>query len=415
LLLLLLVGALTVPATAGAQVIERAADELGSDNVYVDPSAEAALTSEEEERIKRLIADRDAGPLYVAVLPSTALAEAGGSIEGVGRELVSAFQRDGVYALAVGRRFTAGTAGETGLAAGTAARLADDALRNGRSLGLAGIFEEFVAGVARAKAGEGPTSGGGGSAVGLLVIVGVIAAAVATLSITGRRRRRREVAAQMEDLHRAADEDRTALGEDLRALDLDVEMPDADPAAKQDYATALSAHERSGELLRHARTPEDFEPITQQLEEGRWAMEASKARLAGNQPPERRPPCFFDPRHGPSAREVDWAPAGGVPRLVPACEADAQRIERGEDPHAREFEVRGQRTPWYDAPGHFAPYAGGFYGGFGGPGFFGGLLAGGLLGSAFSDPDPSWGGDPGGDWGGGGDFGGADFGGGGDF
>src|SRR3712207_7562347 len=42
--------------------------------------------------------------------------------------------------------------------------------------------------------------------------------------------------------------------------------------------------------------------------------------------------CFFDPRHGPSARDVEWAPPGGAPRLVPACAADAVRIEDGEDP-----------------------------------------------------------------------------------
>jgi hypothetical protein len=266
-----------------------------------------------------------------------------------------------------------------------------------------------------AQAAERSTGGDGGNAVGLFVIVGVLVGGVAAISIAARRRRRRTLAAQMADLHKAADEDRTALGEDLRSLDRDVEMPGADAAAKRDYATALRAHERSGELLRSARIPEDFEPITHQLEEGRWAMEAAKARLAGNQPPKRRPPCFFDPRHGPSTREVEWTPASGVGRPVPACEADARRIERGEDPHPRQFEVAGRRTPWYDAPGHFAPYAGGFYGGFGGPGFFGGLLAGGLLGSALSDAEPAWGADPGGDWSGGGDFGGGDFGGGGSF
>ncbi len=62
-----------------------------------------------------------------------------------------------------------------------------------------------------------------------------------------------------------------------------------------------------------------------------WAREV----LAGRTPPERRAPCFFDPRHGPSARDVAWAPEGGTPRSVPACEADAQRVERGEEPRAR--------------------------------------------------------------------------------
>src|SRR3712207_8999615 len=62
-------------------------------------------------------------------------------------------------------------------------------------------------------------------------------------------RSRREETAQLEDLRRAADEDRLALGEDLRALDLDIEMPGVDPQARQDYEAALKAHERSGLLL----------------------------------------------------------------------------------------------------------------------------------------------------------------------
>jgi hypothetical protein len=145
-------------------------------------------------------------------------------------------------------------------------------------------------------------------------------------------------------------------------------------------------------------------------------MTAAKARLAGREPPERRPPCFFDPRHGPSSRDVEWAPVGGTPRPVPACEADAQRVERGEDPHARELTVAGQRVPYWEAGPAYAPFYGGFYGGFGG--FLPGLLLGSMISGGWDDPSPGdWGGFGGGDLGGGdfggGDFGGGDFGGGG--
>jgi hypothetical protein len=143
-------------------------------------------------------------------------------------------------------------------------------------------------------------------------------------------------------------------------------------------------------------------------------MTSAKERLAGREAPERTPPCFFDPRHGPSSREVEWAPYGGAPRMVPACEADAQRVERGEDPEAREVLVGGRRMPYWSAGPMYAPFAGGMFGGFGG-GLFPGLMVGTLLGSSLG----GWGmGDAyasGGDWGGGGDFGGGggDFGGGG--
>jgi hypothetical protein len=128
--------------------------------------------------------------------------------------------------------------------------------------------------------------------------------------------------------------------------------------------------------------------------------------------PERTSPCFFDPRHGPSSREVEWAPPNGTPRPVPACEADAQRVERGEDPSYREVEGR----PYWEAGPAYAPYAGGFFGG----GLFPGLLVGSMLGGAmfppigYGDSEIGGGGFGGGDFGGGGGgFGGGDFGGGG--
>ena len=95
-------------------------------------------------------------------------------------------------------------------------------------------------------------------------------------------------------------------------------------------------------------------------------MASAKARFAGEQPPERRPPCFFDPRHGPSSRDVEWSPPYGEPRAVPACEADAQRVERGEDPQTREVECAGRRVPYWQAGPAYAPFAGGYFGGFGG-------------------------------------------------
>ena len=67
--------------------------------------------------------------------------------------------------------------------------------------------------------------------------------------------------------------------------------------------------------------------------------------------------------------------------MVPACEADAQRVERGEDPEAREVLVGGRRMPYWNAGPGYAPFAGGLFGGFGG-GLLPGLMVGTLLGSS---------------------------------
>ena len=74
-------------------------------------------------------------------------------------------------------------------------------------------------------------------------------------------------------------------------------------------------------------------------------MSAAKAELGGGEAPERRPPCFFDPRHGPSVGDVEWAPSGGQPRPVPVCAADLQRISDGVDPEPRRVPVDGQDGP----------------------------------------------------------------------
>ena len=223
--------------------------------------------------------------------------------------------------------------------------------------------------------------------------------------MAARRRRRRQEAEEFAEVKENARDDLVALGDDIRALEIDMDMPGASQEAKADYETAVKAYERADQSWRLAQRPDDLEPVGAALEEGRWAMSSARARLEDREPPERRSPCFFDPRHGPSDRDVEWAPDGGEPRMVPACEADAQRVERGDDPEAREVTVGGQRMPYWAAGPMYAPFMGGFFG----AGILPGLMVGTVLGDVWSDPG---GGDFGGGDLGGGDFGGGDFGGG---
>jgi hypothetical protein len=255
-----------------------------------------------------------------------------------------------------------------------------------------------------------------------IVIVALVAAGVAFFAIRARRRE----SAGLDQVRTEAQDDLLELGEEIRALDLEVESRDLDAATRGDYERALEAYERADRALQRARHPDDLERVSAALEEGRFAIASTRARIEGRELPERRPPCFFDPRHVPSVRDVEWAPPGGTPRPVPACAADAQRVEEGQDPDAREFVVGGRRVPHWDAPPAYSPYAGGFFSPFG-------LLPGILIGSMLAPPvvvdegssgDEEEGdegdggnGDAGeGDFGdgdfGGGDFGGGDFGGG---
>jgi hypothetical protein len=234
-----------------------------------------------------------------------------------------------------------------------------------------------------------------------------------------KTRRERE----WEEVRSSAQDDLVGLGDDIRSLDVDIQMPGVSAEAKQRYDQSVQAYQRASEIFDRAERPEDLAPVSETLEEGRFAMASAKALIEGRPPPEHRPPCFFDPRHGPSTEDVEWAPPNGQPRPVPACAADAVRIRDGFAPHGRQVTVDGRATDYWNAPRHYGPYAGGYFNGFGGGGLLGGLLLGSALGAGLGfgaealgdafDGGDSWGdGGDYGDGGDGGDFGGGDFGGG---
>ena len=426
--------ALLLPAAASAQatatgVVGEAVDALRSDPVFVHPDAETKITGAEADELRRRIREADAGPVYLAILPESAASEAGGSPEGVLREIHDQVREKGTYAVVVGNSFRAGTDGIPGVSGAQARR---DAVA--KADGVAPTLNAFVDELGAQRRGEsggsrsrdGGGDGGGDPGSGSLILLGLLAGGGGLLFLRNKRRRRRQEQEELEEVKRFARDDLVALGDDIRALDLDVEMPDADKRGKDDYNRAVTLYTQAEEDFDNARRPEDLEPVSSALEEARWAMTSAKARLAGEEPPERRAPCFFDPRHGPSVRDVEWAPPDGIPRTVPACAADAVRVEEGSDPNYREVMVGGQMTPYWNAPAYYGPWSGGFFGGFGGflPGMFlGSMLGGGMGWGGDTNIENNYGGDGGdfggGDFGGGdfggGDFGGGDFGGGGDF
>jgi hypothetical protein len=421
--LLVLAVCLFVAAPAQAQgVLSDAARALRDRPVYVHPDAERALSKREQARLRDLIGETGAGPMYIAVLPSSASEEAGGDPTQALREIGNELREPVVYAGVIGDSFRAGSLG----AGVPASQLARDSLDAHASDGTYSVLTDFVRRVADSRAGGGSsgTEGGGGSGgfpVVLLLLLGLPLGAFALSRRRQRKRQQERARAELAEVKQVARDDLVALGDDIRALDLDVQMPDADPEALAHYGQAVERYTEAEQALDRARRPEDIERVTSALEEGRWAMSAAKAELAGGHAPERRPPCFFDPRHGPSVAEVEWAPAGGLPRKVPVCAADLTRLNDGIEPDARQVPVNGQMVPYWQAGPAYMPWAGGFFGGGLLPGLFIGSMLGGGLGmfggAAAEDAFASdfGGGDFGGGDFGGGDFGGGDFGGGGDF
>lgn len=397
-------------ARAGAQV-DAAVHALGSGPVYSAPSAQLALSDVDRARVERAISRDQSGPIYIAVLPDSARAETGGDTNELVREIGTQLRRPGTYVVIAGHQLRAAS---TLLERGEAGRLAGDALEAHRDEGTAAVLDDLVHRVALARTGGDDGGGSGPGGLGALWLVGALAAAGGAFAFARSRRRRRALDAQMQELRRVARDDLVSLGDEVRDVDIDVEMPGAAPAAGEDLGKALACYEEAERRFTAARTPQDFGPVSSACEEGRYWMAAVRAQLAGHAPPERRAPCFFDPRHGPSTRDVEWSPDGGALRPVPACEADAQRVEAGHDPKAREIVLNGRSMPYWNAPGYFGPWAGGYFGGFGlgGVGLLPGLLFGSMLSGGLLGPPFAWGeGGDSSDFSGSGDFGG----GGGDF
>ncbi len=314
-------GLAVVPAASAAGVLAHAAAELRTEPVYVDPRVPEHLTPAEVRRVEREIASSRSGPVYVAVLPLAAENESGGDPAEALRTIALSVGRSGVYAAIIGKHFRAG-ATQGVLPQGEAGQLATDALNAHRSDGVAAVLVDFVDRVAAARNGGGGNGGSSSIPWWPLILFGGVA-----LFIFSRARRSRRVnAAELADVRAAAKEDLVALADDVQRLEHRVE---GNKDAQAAYDKAISSYGQASDTFDRARSP-------QELSAGRRGDRRRPLRDGGR----RGGACREEATRAhvalflrPAARAVVargrvGAP-GGTPRLVPACEADAQRVERG--------------------------------------------------------------------------------------
>ena len=200
----------------------------------------------------------------------------------------------------------------------------------------------------------------------LLLLVLLVGGGGVVLALRANDRRAKERRrAELEPVKKLTFEDITALGVELQDLDVELAGRELGEGANADYQRALDAYEAAKTAGDHLSKPEDVKHITEILEDGRYAMACVRARVAGLPLPTRRPPCFFDPRHGLSVEDVPYTPPGGAEREVPACALDAERVKAGAEPDIRKVMVGSRRVPYWQGGRAYQPYAAGYFGSFG--------------------------------------------------
>jgi hypothetical protein len=309
-----------LPDAAFAQSAGRIAAALRSDPVYVADSQSELLTVPERGRLRLRIVDVDIGRIQIAVVSPESAERAGGL-----GELANAIDqampgRRGSLLVTTGPGFHVVTSHRVVDPTAAAVRAAvnshgDEPLVSQLLAAVDGIAEVDPGAEADINA---PTPGAlpdfqvrtpdnvgddAGDAVRIGVLI--VAAAIALPFLIGAivlllaLRRRRAAVQDRETLERGdARDELVALGEEIEALDLDVEMPNASARGRDEYERALRLYDRANQLMAKD-DPSDVElyEARRSLEEGRKRMEAARAALAAGEP---SPPSPQQP--GPAPR-----------------------------------------------------------------------------------------------------------------
>ena len=415
--------ALLTPTAAYAAVqtdeVAAVAEQMrGGDPVVSVPGAENALSSSQVDSLTTQVIASEV-PIFIGVFPKSVART--GTTDDVLIALNEQVGLAGVYAVVVGDQFRAGST------SGSASDLATRAFQAERDNGVEAVLSEFIALTTErfADGGTATTTSepSGTSGVFTFVLLAVFVGVFALMAVTLIKARKR-AKVQLAEVRTAVDQDITEFGERLARFD--ITDPDFDAEARADLQRALDDYDRAKRASQLMTTAKQAEQVTSALEDGRYSLACVQAQIDNEPVPERRAPCFVDPRHGPSVADVLWTPPGmdgAAERDVPMCRACKTAVEDGYLPQAREVEIAGGHRPYWQAGSHFGGYAMGYYAPF--TGIMTGLFMGTMLSSMWATPAMAsgmggmdstdsfnsgfgGGGFGGGDFGGGG-FGGGDF------
>ena len=289
-------------SASAAATAREVATALRSDPVYVAESQSGLLTVAQRGQVRLRIVDADIGRIQIAVV-SPGSAQRAGGLGALANAIDQAMPgRRGSLLVTTGSGFHVVTSHRVVEPTAAAVRAA---VESHRSEGLDAQLLAAVDGIAEVDPGADsdlnapppstpaaprPDVGddiGDDFRIGLLIVAAAIALPflIGAVALLMALRRRRAAAQDREELDEGdARDGLVALGEELEALDLDVDMPNASPRGREEYERALNLYERANRLL-SKRDPSEVEmyEARRSIEEGRTRLAAARDALGAGQ------------------------------------------------------------------------------------------------------------------------------------
>ncbi|HEV2814110.1 MAG TPA: hypothetical protein VGW10_12730 [Solirubrobacteraceae bacterium] len=295
---LALSGALAFPATSGASDDPvQLAQAVKNEVVHVDPRSDGRLSPAEAGALRIQIAREALGRIKIVIVPPEAARRHGG-VAPLANAIAQVGELRGALIVVAGSDVWL----TTSYPSGAALAAVQKAMAGPYRKRIAADLEEAVAGVARADPGPSAEGGPGGAGgvtddfgvgdflddvgntlkIVLFGVGGVIAIVLLTpLVIYGLRERRRRAEGADElaaDRARARD-DLIAVGEILRELDVDPDMPGIDTEGREALAQAIELYGRADRELAKATTRRRLDRARVTLNSARSQADVAHRRL----------------------------------------------------------------------------------------------------------------------------------------
>ena len=290
-------------SASAASTAREVAAALRSDPVFVDESQSGLLTVPQRGELRLRIVDVDIGRIQIAVVAQESAERAGG-VGALANAIDQAMPgRRGSLLVTNGSAFHVVTSHAVVNPTAAAVRAAveshsDEGLDAQLLAAVDGIAEvdpgadsDLNVPPPSAPATPRPDNIGDdiddGFRIGLLIVAAAIALpfVIGTIALLMALRRRRAVAQDRERLDEGdARDELVALGEELQALDIDVDMPNASPRGREEYERALNLYDRANRLLlKDDPTEVELYEARRSIEEGRTRLAAARDALSTGQ------------------------------------------------------------------------------------------------------------------------------------